>query len=84
MADITSSHAKNHFGEVMEQARKETVTISKSGRPAVAMLDIAEYRRLRRIENDYWVNLANEAKASGMVGTDVAAAQLAALSGDGE
>lgn len=84
MASITSTHAKNHFGEVMEQARKETITVSKSGREAVAILDIGEYQRLRRIENQYWSSLADAARATGMVGTDVATAQIAELLGDGE
>jgi prevent-host-death family protein len=77
--NITATHVKNNFGEVMELARKGPVTVSKSGKPAVAILDIDEYARLRRIENQYWGDVANRAKESGMLGTDGTAALLADL-----
>lgn len=81
---MTASDVKNRFGEVMEQARRETVTVTRSGRPQVAILDIAEYQRLRRIENEYWATLADRAKESGQVGTEAAMAQIVTAMSDGE
>ncbi len=77
--NITSSEAKSRFGEVMQTARREPVTVLKSGKPAVAILDIAEYQRLLSIENDHWAALADKAKQSGMVGTNASLRQLTDL-----
>lgn len=80
-----ASDAKSRFGEMMEQARKETVVVSKSGRPAVAIIDIAEYQRLRRIEDEYWGTLADRAKESGFLGTDATMQKLlTAVAGEEE
>ena len=42
--------AKNRFGEVVEAARHMPQTVTKLGKPAVVVIDVAEYERLRRLE----------------------------------
>jgi prevent-host-death family protein len=42
--------AKNPFSEVVEAARRRPQTITKHGKPAVVVVDVAEYERLRRLE----------------------------------
>ena len=42
--------AKNRFSEVVEAARREPQTVTKHGKPAVMVVDITEYERLRRLE----------------------------------
>jgi prevent-host-death family protein len=42
--------AKKRFNEVVEAARSRPQTISQNGTPAVIMLDVVEYERLRRLE----------------------------------
>ena len=42
--------AKKQFNELIEAARSRPQTISQNGTPAVVMLDVAEYDRLRRLE----------------------------------
>ncbi len=42
--------AKNRFSEVVNAARREPQTVTKHGKPAVVVLDAAEYERLRRLE----------------------------------
>jgi prevent-host-death family protein len=42
--------AKNRFSEVVNAARHEPQTVTKHGKPAVVVLDAAEYERLRRLE----------------------------------
>ena len=42
--------AEKRFNEVVEAARSRPQTISQNGTPAVVMLDVAEYERLRRLE----------------------------------
>ena len=42
--------AKNRFSEVVEAARRAPQTVTKHGKPAVVVMDVAEYDRLRRLE----------------------------------
>jgi antitoxin Phd len=42
--------AKNRFSEVVEAARRLPQTVTKHGKPAVVVMDVVEYERLRRLE----------------------------------
>lgn len=42
--------AKNRFSEVVNAARGGPQTVTKHGKPAVVILDAAEYERLQRME----------------------------------
>jgi prevent-host-death family protein len=42
--------AKNRFSEVVEAARRSPQTVTKHGKPAVVVIDVAEYERLRRLD----------------------------------
>jgi prevent-host-death family protein len=42
--------AKNRFSEVVEAARRAPQTVTKHGKPAVVVVDVVEYERLRRLE----------------------------------
>jgi antitoxin Phd len=42
--------AKNRFSEVVAAARRAPQTVTKHGKPAVVIVDVAEYERLRRLE----------------------------------
>lgn len=42
--------AKNRFSEVVEAARRMPQTLTKHGKPAVVVMDVAEYKRLRHLE----------------------------------
>ena len=42
--------AKNRFSEVVEAARLGPQTVTKHGKPAVVVVDVVEYERLRRFE----------------------------------
>ncbi len=41
--------AKNRFSEVVEAARRRPQTVTKHGKPAVVVVDVAEYERLQRL-----------------------------------
>ena len=43
--------AKNRFSEVVEAARRAPQTVIKHGKPAVVVVDVLEYERLRRLES---------------------------------
>jgi antitoxin Phd len=42
--------AKNRFSEVVEAARRVPQTITKHGKPAVVVIHVAEFERLRRLD----------------------------------
>jgi antitoxin Phd len=42
--------AKNQFSAVVEAARRTPQTVTKHGKPAVVVVDAAEYERLRRLD----------------------------------
>jgi antitoxin Phd len=42
--------AKNRFSEVVEAARRAPQTVTKHGKPAVVVVGVAAYDRLRRLE----------------------------------
>ena len=42
--------AKNQFSAVIEAARREPQTVTKHGKPAVVVVDAAEYARLKHLE----------------------------------
>jgi antitoxin Phd len=42
--------AKNRFSEVVEAARRTPQTVTKHGKPAVVVMDVVEYERLRNLE----------------------------------
>jgi prevent-host-death family protein len=42
--------AKNRFSEVVEAARRAPQTVTKHGKPAVVVVDVAEYERMRSLE----------------------------------
>jgi antitoxin Phd len=42
--------AKNRFSEVVEAARRMPQTVTKHGKPAVVVIDVGEYERLRCLE----------------------------------
>jgi antitoxin Phd len=42
--------AKNRFSEVVEAARRMPQTVTKHGKPAVVVVDVEEYDRLRQLE----------------------------------
>ena len=41
---------KNHFSELLESAREAPQTVTKHGKPAVVVVAVGEYERLRKLE----------------------------------
>ena len=64
----TATEVKNRFGEFMEKAQKEPVTVEKTGRNYAVLLGFDEYQRLTALEDAYWAAAAAQAEAGGYVG----------------
>jgi len=65
MRQVNATDFKNHFGEFLDMAREEAVMVSRSGKPLAVMLSVEEYERLERLDDAYWIALAQAAEASG-------------------
>ena len=46
MNTMSANSAKSHFGELLDIARREPVTIEKHGRPVVVVLSTEEYEEM--------------------------------------
>jgi prevent-host-death family protein len=51
MKTLGASEAKNHFGELLDLARREPVKIAKKGRNVAVVLSIEEFERFSELEN---------------------------------
>ena len=79
MRTETSTHVKNHFGEVAEAALREPVVIQKSGRNSLVLMAYADYENLMAQIDKQWGEKAKKAKQKGMIGTRRSAKLLDAL-----
>ncbi len=52
MKSVTSLEAKNRFGEVMEAAQRQPVSITRHGRPSVVMISAESYARRQRMARE--------------------------------
>lgn len=50
MTSISANEAKNRFGELLDNARREPITIEKHGRPVAVVISTEEYEELRQIK----------------------------------
>ncbi|MBF0167657.1 MAG: type II toxin-antitoxin system Phd/YefM family antitoxin [Alphaproteobacteria bacterium] len=65
MRSMAAKEAKNHFGELLDTARREPVTIEKNGRPVAVILSIEDFKRFEEIEDAAWGARAEEAEKAG-------------------
>jgi len=73
MKTVTATELKTKTGETLDAAQREPVAIEKNGRAIAVIVPQADYDRLMRIENDYWLARVEAAEKSGYVGTEATA-----------
>jgi prevent-host-death family protein len=70
MRTITAIDAKDRFGQLLETAQREPVTVTKQGRPAAVMLSVEDYERMRGMARDRVLKtvrqMQEEAAAAGL------------------
>ncbi len=80
MKCVTALEAKTRFGEVLEAAQRQPISITRNGRPSVVMISAESFARRQRLARDRLhktLNRAGEhATAQGM--TEEALNQLLA------
>lgn len=85
MVVISAREAKDKFGVLMDTARREPVTITRHGRPAVVVVSCEHYARLEAMEDRYWLELARQGRESGFMGVNESEAFInKILSGDAD
>ncbi|MEA3507620.1 MAG: type II toxin-antitoxin system Phd/YefM family antitoxin [Synergistota bacterium] len=70
MKTASATEAKQNFGRILEESLTEPVIIKRSGRVSAVLLSHAEYERLQRIEDCYWITKAQEGKSSSFLSAE--------------
>lgn len=76
MVTIDATTMKNRLGEAIDNARREPVLVTKSGRKAVVLLSVEQFERFEAMEDAYWSQKAMLAEQSGYIGEDESRALL--------
>ncbi len=70
MRTVSAIDANNRFGQLLEAAQREPVTVTKQGRPAAVVLSVEDYERMRGAANarllDSVRRMQKEAAAAGL------------------
>lgn len=66
MKTITAIDAKNKFGQLIEAAQRQPVTVTKQGRASVVVMSIEDYQRRRKRA---WKNLIKTLEDTGAYAT---------------
>ena len=64
MKTVTAADAKNRFGQLLDIAQREPVTVTKQGRPAAVMLSVEDYQRIRGAARDRLLDTVRELQAA--------------------
>jgi prevent-host-death family protein len=60
---MSALQAKNKFGQLIETAQREPVTITKQGRPTVVVMSVEDYERRRAIAKKQLLDTLDKAQA---------------------
>lgn len=62
MKTITAIEAKNRFGQLIDAAQRQPVTVTKQGRPSIIVMSVEDYQRRK---NRAWKNLLKVMQGTG-------------------
>ena len=79
MKTIAAKEAKNRFGQMLDMAQGEPVSIQKHGRDVAVVLSVEEYQRLEALEDEWWASQADEALKEGFMSKQESEAFLEGL-----
>lgn len=74
MKTITATELKTKTGATLDTAQHEPVAIEKNGRAVAVIVPKADYDRLMKLENDYWLARVEAAEKTGYIGTEATTA----------
>ena len=80
--DISIAEAHNRLSQLLEQARKGPVTITRRGKPVGVLITSDEYERLRQVQAYLqMISLAHTLRESGLSATELYQASRDELEG---
>ena len=79
MKTLGASEAKNHFGKLLDLARREPIQIAKKGRNVAVVISIEEFERLSELEDELLAIKAEKARQEGFIGISESEALLEEL-----
>jgi prevent-host-death family protein len=68
MSEVNATKFKTNLGSFLEEAIKEPVIVTKSGRPSAVLISFETFERLSEYEDQHWLALANAARKEGFLG----------------
>ena len=68
MKSVAAKEAKQSFGQLLDDAQRGPVTITRNGREIAVVLSKDEYARLEALEDAFWGRLAQKAEKEGYLG----------------
>ncbi len=71
-----STQAKDNFGELLDDSRKEPVKITRNNKEIAVVVSIEEYNRLIDLEDSWFASKAKEASKQGYIGKNKSEALL--------
>jgi prevent-host-death family protein len=74
MKTVTATELKTKTSETLATAQNEPVAIEKNGRAIAVIVPQADYERLTKLENQYWLAQVEAAENSGYIGTEATTA----------
>ena len=70
MQTIPALEAKNHFGQLIEAAQRQPVTVTKQGRPAIVVMSTHDFESYQKQAGDRLLDvmsrMQSQAKESGL------------------
>lgn len=52
MRFMTANDAKRHFGRLLDEARREPISVQKHGRPVAVVLSVEDYDDFERVKRE--------------------------------
>lgn len=65
MKTVTAKDAKTNFGQLLDTAIREPVSVTRNGRQVAVVLSIQDFERLAALESAKWAALAERNEEEG-------------------
>jgi antitoxin Phd len=70
MKTVNAKDAKTNFGQLLDTAIREPVSITRNGRQVAVVLSIQDFERLGALEDAWWAALAERNERDGYLNAD--------------
>ena len=79
MTTVTSKDAQNRFGQLIDTAQREPVSITRHDRPVAVIVSSERYEELEALEDSIWLARAKEAEKEGFLSIEDSEAFLESI-----